>query len=64
MLTAMLMIDVVMPSEEVVLHLVDFFFKYINSIFPLVHHSTLVQSIKDGSISPPLLWSVMAIGAR
>ncbi|ORZ11428.1 fungal-specific transcription factor domain-domain-containing protein [Absidia repens] len=53
-----------MPSEEVVLHLVDFFFKYINSIFPLVHHATLVQSIKDGSISPPLLWSVMAIGAR
>ncbi|CAO3588312.1 unnamed protein product [Absidia cylindrospora] len=38
--------DVTMPSEEVVLHLVDFFFKYINSIFPLVHHATLVQSIK------------------
>ncbi|KAI8338700.1 fungal-specific transcription factor domain-containing protein [Chlamydoabsidia padenii] len=53
-----------MPSEKVVLHLVDYFFKYINSIFPLVHHSTLIQSIKDGSISQPLLWSVMAIGAR
>ncbi|KAI8082944.1 fungal-specific transcription factor domain-containing protein [Halteromyces radiatus] len=56
--------DVTMPSEEVVLHLVDFFFKYINSIFPLIHHHTLVQSIKDGTISQPLLWSVMAIGAR
>ena len=46
------------------MHLVDLFFKYINSVFPFVHKATLKRRIDDGSVSKPLLWSVLAIGAR
>ncbi|KAI9302003.1 fungal-specific transcription factor domain-containing protein [Cunninghamella echinulata] len=56
--------DIEMPPQDIVLHLVNYFFKYINSLFPLLHHPTLIQSIRDGTVSQPLLWSVMAIGAR
>ncbi|KAI9024934.1 fungal-specific transcription factor domain-containing protein [Phycomyces nitens] len=52
------------PPIDIIMHLVDLFFKYINSVFPLVHRATLKQSINDGTVSKPLLWSVMAIGAR
>ncbi|KAI8067089.1 fungal-specific transcription factor domain-containing protein [Gongronella butleri] len=53
-----------LPDHELVIHLVDLFFKYINSIFPLLHYPTLMEAIKDQSVSQPLLWSVLAIGAR
>ncbi|KAI9487962.1 fungal-specific transcription factor domain-containing protein [Zychaea mexicana] len=53
-----------LPSKEVIMHLVDLFFKYINSVFPFVHKATLKQSVEDGTVSKPLLWSVLAIGAR
>ncbi|KAG0174323.1 hypothetical protein DFQ28_006763 [Apophysomyces sp. BC1034] len=53
-----------LPSEEIVMHLVDLFFKYINSVFPLVHRATIKQGIVNGTVSKPLLWAVMAIGAR
>lgn len=52
------------PPEEIVTHLVDLFFQNINSVFPFVHRTRLKQSIKDGNVSKPLLWSVMAISAR
>ncbi|KAG1166272.1 hypothetical protein G6F71_009669 [Rhizopus microsporus] len=52
------------PSPEIVTHLVDLFFQYLNSVFPLIHRVKLKQSIADGTVSKPLLWSVMAIGAR
>ncbi|OAD80486.1 Zn(2)-C6 fungal-specific transcription factor [Phycomyces blakesleeanus NRRL 1555(-)] len=52
------------PPIDIIMHLVDLFFKYINSVFPLIHRATLKQSINDGTVSRPLLWSVMAIGAR
>lgn len=52
------------PPEEIVTHLVDLFFQNINSVFPFVHRGRLKQSIKDGNVSKPLLWSVMAISAR
>ncbi|OAD77566.1 Zn(2)-C6 fungal-specific transcription factor [Phycomyces blakesleeanus NRRL 1555(-)] len=53
-----------LPSLDIVLHLVDLFFKYINSVFPLIHRGTLRQAIMNGTVSKPLLWSVLAIGAR
>ncbi|KAF7724416.1 hypothetical protein EC973_001080 [Apophysomyces ossiformis] len=37
---------------------------YINSVFPLVHRATIKQAIRDRAILKPLLWAVMAIGAR
>ncbi|CAO3661758.1 unnamed protein product [Rhizopus stolonifer] len=52
------------PPTEIITHLVDLFFQYINSVFPLVHRVRLLQSISDGTVHEPLLWSVMAIGAR
>ncbi|KAI8147932.1 fungal-specific transcription factor domain-containing protein [Fennellomyces sp. T-0311] len=52
------------PSMDIVMHLVDLFFKNLNSVFPLVHRRTLKQSIQNGTVSKPLLWSVMGIGAR
>ncbi|KAI8373197.1 fungal-specific transcription factor domain-containing protein [Radiomyces spectabilis] len=52
------------PPNEIVMHLVDLFFKYLNVVFPLVHRATLKQSITDGTVHKPLLWAVMAIGAR
>ncbi|KAI8642751.1 fungal-specific transcription factor domain-containing protein [Parasitella parasitica] len=53
-----------LPPFDVVNHLVDLFFKYINSVFPFVHRHVLKRSIQDGSVSRPLLYSVLAIGAR
>ncbi|KAG0164650.1 hypothetical protein DFQ28_009634, partial [Apophysomyces sp. BC1034] len=53
-----------LPPADIVNHLVDLFFKYINSVVPLVHRATLKQQINDGTVSKPLLWGVMAIGAR
>ena len=52
------------PEPEIVTHLVDLFFQYINSVFPFVHRARLKQSIANGTVSKPLLWSVMAIAAR
>ncbi|KAI9270530.1 fungal-specific transcription factor domain-containing protein [Phascolomyces articulosus] len=52
------------PSMDLVMHLVDLFFQHLNSVFPLVHRRTLKQSIRNGTVSKPLLWSVMGIGAR
>lgn len=46
------------------MHLVELFFKHINSVFPIVHRATLIKQIEDGTVSRPLLWSVLAIGAR
>ncbi|KAI9022842.1 fungal-specific transcription factor domain-containing protein [Phycomyces nitens] len=53
-----------LPSLDIILHLVDLFFKYINSVFPLIHRGTLRQAIMNGTVSKPLLWSVLAIAAR
>ncbi|KAI9269657.1 hypothetical protein EDC94DRAFT_376949 [Helicostylum pulchrum] len=53
-----------LPPLDIVIHLVDLFFKYINSLFPFVHRITLKKSIKDGTVSRPLLYSVLAISAR
>ncbi|KAL0146196.1 Zn(2)-C6 fungal-specific transcription factor [Mucor lusitanicus] len=53
-----------LPPLDIVNHLVDLFFKNINSVFPFVHRHVLKRSIQDGSISRPLLYSVLAIGAR
>ncbi|CEP09646.1 hypothetical protein [Parasitella parasitica] len=53
-----------LPPLDIVNHLVDLFFKYINSVFPFVHRHVLKRSIQDGSVSRPLLYSVLAIGAR
>ncbi|KAI8076676.1 fungal-specific transcription factor domain-containing protein [Gilbertella persicaria] len=53
-----------LPPVEIVNHLVDLFFQYINSVFPFVHRVILKKSIQDGTISRPLLYSVLAIGAR
>lgn len=52
------------PEPEIVMHLVDLFFQYINSVFPFIHRTRLKQSITDKTVSKPLLWSVMAIAAR
>ncbi|KAL7332507.1 hypothetical protein PS15p_204536 [Mucor circinelloides] len=52
------------PPPEIVTHLIDLFFQYLNSVFPFVHRARLKQSIKEGTVSKPLLWSVMAIAAR
>ncbi|CEG81074.1 hypothetical protein RMATCC62417_15316 [Rhizopus microsporus] len=52
------------PEPEIVTHLIDLFFQYINSVFPFVHRGRLKQSIANGTVSKPLLWSVMAIAAR
>ncbi|KAI7884277.1 hypothetical protein K492DRAFT_174190 [Lichtheimia hyalospora FSU 10163] len=52
------------PPIDVVIHLVDLFFKHLNSVFPLVHRKTLKYAIHDGTVSRPLLWAIMAIGAR
>ncbi|KAI9484046.1 MAG: fungal-specific transcription factor domain-containing protein [Benjaminiella poitrasii] len=53
-----------LPSVEIVNHLVDIFFKYINSVFPVVHRAILKKQIQDGTVSRPLLYSVLAISAR
>jgi hypothetical protein len=53
-----------LPPLDLVNHLVDLFFKYVNSVFPFVHRVVLKRSIKDGSVSRPLLYSVLAISAR
>ena len=53
-----------LPSKEVIQRLVDLFFRFINSVFPFVHKHTLKKQIEDGTVSKPLLWSVLAIGAR
>ncbi|KAL7322850.1 hypothetical protein PS15p_210826 [Mucor circinelloides] len=53
-----------LPPLDIVNHLVDLFFKNINSVFPFVHRHVLKKSIQDGTISRPLLYSVLAIGAR
>ena len=53
-----------LPSLEIVNHLVDLFFQNINSIFPFVHRTMLKKTIQDGTVSRPLLYSVLAIGAR
>lgn len=52
------------PPMDILIHLVDLFFKHLNSVFPLVHRKTLKRSIHDGTVSRPLLWAIMAIGAR
>ena len=52
------------PPMDIVMHLVDLFFQHLNSVFPLVHRRTLKQAIRNGTVSKPLLWSVMGIGAR
>ncbi|CEP15564.1 hypothetical protein [Parasitella parasitica] len=52
------------PPQEIVTHLIDLFFQYINSVFPFVHRARLKQSIHEGTVSKPLLWGVMAIAAR
>ncbi|KAI9482541.1 hypothetical protein BDB00DRAFT_879118 [Zychaea mexicana] len=49
---------------DIVMHLVDLFFQHLNSVFPIVHRRTLKQSIHNGTVSKPLLWSIMGIGAR
>ncbi|CDS02685.1 hypothetical protein LRAMOSA00090 [Lichtheimia ramosa] len=53
-----------LPPKETIMHLVELFFKHINSVFPIVHRATLIKQIEDGTVSRPLLWSVLAIGAR
>ncbi|KAI8384051.1 fungal-specific transcription factor domain-containing protein [Blakeslea trispora] len=53
-----------LPPLDIVNHLVDLFFQNINSVFPFVHPTVLKKSIQDGTVSRPLLYSVMAIGAR
>ncbi|KAI7869077.1 fungal-specific transcription factor domain-containing protein [Spinellus fusiger] len=53
-----------LPPMNIVIHLVDLFFKNINSVFPLIQRSILKESITDGTVSKPLLWSVIAVGAR
>ncbi|KAI8973237.1 fungal-specific transcription factor domain-containing protein [Mycotypha africana] len=52
------------PPPEIVTHLIDLFFQYINSVFPLVNRMRMKQLIKEGNVSKPLLWVVMAIAAR
>ncbi|GAN11473.1 conserved hypothetical protein [Mucor ambiguus] len=52
------------PPPEIVTHLIDLFFQYLNSVFPFVHRARLKQSMNEGTVSKPLLWSVMAIAAR
>jgi hypothetical protein len=52
------------PPIEIVTHLIDLFFQYINSVFPFVHRARLKQSIQEGNVSRPLIWGVMAIAAR
>lgn len=53
-----------LPPFDIVNHLVDLFFKYVNSVFPFVLRPVLRRSIQDGSVSRPLLYSVLAISAR
>jgi hypothetical protein len=53
-----------LPPLDIVNHLVDLFFKNVNSVFPFVHRTRLKRSIQDGSVSRPLLYSVLAISAR
>ncbi|KAI9315212.1 fungal-specific transcription factor domain-containing protein [Dichotomocladium elegans] len=53
-----------LPPKDIIMHLVGLYFKYINATFPIVHRQTLMKSIEDGTVSKPLLWSVLAIGAR
>ncbi|KAI7903545.1 fungal-specific transcription factor domain-containing protein [Cokeromyces recurvatus] len=53
-----------LPPIDIVNHLVDIFFKYINSVFPFVHRAILKKQIQDGFVSRPLLYSVLAISAR
>lgn len=53
-----------LPPPEIVNHLVDLFFKYINSVIPFIHRVVLKKSIQDGTVSHPLLYSVMALSAR
>lgn len=52
------------PPPDIVTHLIDLFFQYLNSVFPFVHRARLKQSINEGTVSKPLLWGVMAIAAR
>ncbi|ORE03668.1 hypothetical protein BCV72DRAFT_27847 [Rhizopus microsporus var. microsporus] len=53
-----------LPSKEIVDHLVDIFFKHINAFLPFVHRSILKKSIQEGTISRPLLYSVLATSSR
>ncbi|KAI8063387.1 fungal-specific transcription factor domain-containing protein [Gilbertella persicaria] len=53
-----------LPPSAIVTHLIELFFQYVNSVFPLVHRGRLRQSIQDGTVSKPLLWALMAIAAR
>lgn len=53
-----------LPPLDLVNHLVDLFFTYVNSVFPFVHRAVLKKSIQDGSVSRPLLYAVLAISAR
>lgn len=53
-----------LPSKEIVDHLVNIFFKHINAFLPFVHRSILKKSIQEGTISRPLLYSVLATSAR
>ncbi|KAI8993494.1 fungal-specific transcription factor domain-containing protein [Pilobolus umbonatus] len=53
-----------LPPLDLVNHLVDLFFTYVNSVFPFVHRAVLKKSIQDGTVSRPLLYAVLAISAR
>ncbi|OBZ91795.1 hypothetical protein A0J61_00127 [Choanephora cucurbitarum] len=53
-----------LPPIDILNHLIELFFQYVNSVFPLVHRGRLRQSIQDCTVSKPLLWALMAISAR
>ncbi|ORX57600.1 hypothetical protein DM01DRAFT_1406138 [Hesseltinella vesiculosa] len=53
-----------LPQHDVLVSLVDLFFKYVNSIFPLMHYDSLMASVEANTVPLPLLWSILAVGAR
>ncbi|KAG0744736.1 hypothetical protein G6F57_009476 [Rhizopus arrhizus] len=53
-----------LPPLPIVDHLVDMFFKHINAFIPFVHRASLKKSIHNGTVSRPLLYSVLAASAR
>jgi hypothetical protein len=54
------------PSPELANHLVDLYFTHVHQYIPILHKASFLQRLNDKSnpISPLLLYSVFAMGAK
>lgn len=56
--------DDILPSYDVIEHIVDLYFKYLFSALPLFHEETLRSQIKERNCSDFLLLSLLGACAR